>query len=91
MARTPDEKRANARKYGRRRAVLEAAGNAKQQTTLARHLLHELRSAGAAEAKLRVLESALQESTDITRRRAAIWAIVEALEVQELDKSRRPR
>lgn len=36
MARTLEEKRANARKYGRRRALLEAAGNAEQETALAR-------------------------------------------------------
>lgn len=55
MARTPEEQRANARKYGRRRALLEAAGNAEQQTALAHRLLKELKAAGAADATLRGL------------------------------------
>ncbi|MFO0578082.1 MAG: hypothetical protein U1A78_29095 [Polyangia bacterium] len=91
MARTLEEKRANARKYGRRRALLEAAGNAEQQTALARRLLNELKAAGAAAAKVRELESALRQSTDITRRRAAIWAICDALEAQESERPRRAR
>ena len=88
MARTLEEQRANARKYGRRRALLEAADNAEQQTALAHRLLKELKTAGAADATLRELASALRTSTDITRRRAAIWAICDALEAKE---SERPR
>lgn len=91
MARTPDEKRANARKYGRRRALLTAAGNAAQQTALAQRLLDELKAAGASDAKVRELERALRQSTDITRRRAAIWAICAALEAQESELPRRTR
>lgn len=91
MARTAEEKRANARKYGRRRALLEAAGNAEQQTALARRLLIELKAAGAAGAKLGEFESALRQSTGITRRRAAIWAICDALEAQESERPRRVR
>lgn len=82
MPRSAEEEARRARKYGRRMRVLKAAANAKDFTKLARALLAELRTAGADPHELEALADGLKH-TDITRRRAAVWAIVDALETAE--------
>ncbi|MFV8756169.1 hypothetical protein ACNOYE_36940 [Nannocystaceae bacterium ST9] len=79
MARSKEEQARRARKYGRRMRLLKAQANAKEFDKLARALLAELRTAGVTRERIAALERGL-EYTDVTRHRAAVWAIVQALE-----------
>lgn len=90
MPRSADEKRANARKYGRRQAVLEALRSAQDLERAAQRLLRDLKAAGAKPAQLQAHARALAQYTDITRRRAAVWSILDALEAIER-AAERPR
>lgn len=82
MPRSPDEKAALARKYGRRRRVLRAASSADALDAIAREMLTQLRGMGLAKTQLAALEQGLR-FTDVKRRDAAVWALVAALEAAE--------
>ena len=80
VPRSAEQKKRNAIKYSRRRALLQAEKSAAQLTAMAEKLLRELARAGAPAAKVAELKRNLNAVSDDTRRRAAVWAILDALE-----------
>lgn len=71
-----------ARKYGRRQRLLQAASSARSHESFARKLLGELRALGVCADRVAELERGLR-FTDVKRRGAAVWAILDALETAE--------
>lgn len=88
MPRTAEEKAQNARKYGRRHAVLQSEQSANDFAAMTKRLLAELTTAGASVDRMKSLREALRAASDITRRRAAVWAIVNELEQIDLRRRR---
>lgn len=80
MPRSPEEHRRRAIKYGRRHRLLHAMGSQKDLDVVLRDLIAELRRSKVPRDQVRRLIAAVDEHRDITRRRSAIWAIVDALE-----------
>jgi hypothetical protein len=73
----------NARKYGRRRALLEAEGSADHFEQATTRLLSDVERAGASRPTITRLRASVAAASDVTRRRAAVWAILAELEALE--------
>jgi hypothetical protein len=82
MPRSAEEQRRRAQKYGRRHRVLEASHSRRELDVVVARLVAELRASKVAVDEVRRLLDDLREHTDVKRRQAAIWAIVDALEAQ---------
>lgn len=80
MPRTPEEKRAAAIKYGRRQRVLAAKHSEQTYTDEIGRLIRELRATQLPKARVETLLADLERYTDVKRRNAAVWAIIDALE-----------
>lgn len=80
MPRSAEEKKRNARKYGRRHALLKAEHSAKELDAMAQKLLRDLKRAGADAETVARLAKDLERFTDVKRHRSAVWAIADALE-----------
>ncbi len=76
-------KNPKAAKYGRRAAVLRAFRSADQLAAIVPKLLAALEKIGASKATVQELRRGFEQSTDVTRRRSAVWAIVDDLERRE--------
>lgn len=82
-ARKSDVRKSDARKYGRRRALLEAEASADRFELATKRLLSDVERAGASRATITRLRASVAAATDVTRRRAAVWAILAELEALE--------
>ena len=82
MPRSEQDKAARARKYGRRTRVLKAAKSAQDLAAVTKELLAQLKRAGVPKPRVAELKEGLAY-TDTKRHRAAVWAIVAALEDAE--------
>jgi hypothetical protein len=80
VGRSPEEHRRRARKYGRRARLLAAGGSRAELDREVERLVQELRASCVDKAEVSRLRAELRAATDDRRRRAAIWAIVDALE-----------
>jgi hypothetical protein len=80
MPRSPEEQRRRAEKYGRRHRVLFASHSEQTLEAEVARLVAELRASGLPADRIKRLLDDLRTHRDIRRRRAAIWAIVDALE-----------
>lgn len=80
MPRSREEQRYRAQKYGRRHRLLAALRSQKELEVVVAQLVAELRASRVPAEDARRLLADLREYTDVKRRRAAIWAIVDALE-----------
>ena len=80
MPRSPQEQRYRAQKYGRRHRVLAAMHSREELDVVVAGLVAELRASTVRADEVRRLLTALRKHTDVKRRHAAIWAIVDALE-----------
>ena len=83
MPRSREEHERRARKYGRRRRLLKAQKSAKALDKAVEELLADLSRSRVPKPEQARLKRAVGDATDITRRRAAIWAVVDALEDDE--------
>lgn len=83
MARSAEEKKRRAIKYGRRHRLLQASGSAADLDRAVAGLLKDLAKSRIPKATQQELVAQLRASRDHTRRRRAIWAIVDALESTE--------
>lgn len=80
MPRSREEEAWRARRYGRRRGLLRAMKSDAQLASVVKDLLRNLRASAVPKvAQVRLVED-LERHRDVARRRAAIWAIVDALE-----------
>lgn len=80
MPRSPEEQRRRAEKYGRRHRVLYAGHSEKALESEVERLVAELRASRLPPERIKRLLDDLRAHRDVRRRRAAIWAIVDALE-----------
>jgi hypothetical protein len=76
-------KNPKAAKYRRRAAVLRASRNANKLDAVVPKLLEALAKVGASKQTVQRLKGEWERSTDVTRRRNAVWAIVDELERRE--------
>jgi hypothetical protein len=83
MPRSREEQRHRAQKYGRRHRVLRASHNQQELDAVVAQLVSELRASTVAADDVQRLLADLRKYTDVKRRRAAIWAIVDALETAQ--------
>lgn len=83
MPRDAETKRAQARRYARRRAIGEAHGSADDLEASAKRLLSDLTKRGADANAVKAFRAALAKHTDDTRRRRTIAQMLAALESLE--------
>lgn len=83
MSRSRPDDIHRARKYGRRHAVLRAMKSASELERVVQRLVEQLKASALPDAEKKRLVARLESSKDITRRREAIWAVVDALEAAE--------
>ena len=83
MPRSPQEQRYRAQKYGRRHRVLAASHSRKELDAVVAGLVAELRASSVGADEVERLLANLRKHTDVKRRHAAIWAIVDALEAAQ--------
>jgi hypothetical protein len=76
-------KNPKAAKYGRRAAVRRASGSADKLDAVVPKLLEALVKIGASKQTVQGFKRDWERSTDVTRRTAAVWAIVDELERRE--------
>ena len=79
VARSAEEEARRARRYGRRHRVLRAQGTADESVMIDR-LVRELKRSSMPTTTQKRLLAGLRKYSDVRRKRAAVWAIVEALE-----------
>jgi hypothetical protein len=80
MPRSRDEEAWRARRYGRRRRLLRAMPSDAELASVVDDLLRDLRASAVLKvAQVRLVED-LERHRDVARRRAATWAIVDAVE-----------
>ncbi len=72
-----------AARYGRRAAVRRASQSADQLAAVIPKLLDALARIGASKQTVQTFKRDWERSTDVTRRRSAVWAIVHELERRE--------
>lgn len=80
MPRSAEEQRRRAEKYGRRHRVLRAGHSEVTLEAEVARLVAELRASRLPRDRVARLLADLGAHRDVRRRRAAIWAIVDALE-----------
>jgi hypothetical protein len=83
MPRSPQEQRYRAQRYGRRHRVLAAMHSRRALDVVVTGLVAELRASTVGADETRRLLAELRKHTDVKRRHAAIWAIVDALEAAQ--------
>ncbi len=79
VPRSAEDKQRRARRYGRRHRVLHAQGTA-NETAMIERLVRELKRSSVPASDQTRLLAALRKYSDVRRKRAAVWAIVDALE-----------